>query len=332
MTVQARLGTAAALAVLLPLTGAAACRDDERPALPRLVIAAGQPGHVHYAVGQAYAEAVRRRWSMPAEVVATAGAVESLRMVAEGKADIGFAAVDVVENAMQGDAPFTGALPIDALARLYDDYLQVVVRAGGEIAQLGDLRGLRVSTGPAGSGTDIVASRILEAAGLGLHRIERRELSPTDAAAALRAGQIDALILTGGLPTPAVADLAGRVQIRVLSVPEEVGELERDYGESYLARSIPAGTYGLRDEVATLGIPNVLAVRRGMAEPTAFRLTELLFTERARLVAAHEEARRLDRRSAPATFPVPLHPGAARYYRQAKPMAYTRCEVMVRTG
>jgi TRAP transporter TAXI family solute receptor len=297
-----------------------AARRERSPALERLVVAVGPPGQVHDLVGRAYADAARRRWAVATEVLATAGGVENLRLVAEGRADIGFAAVDVVENATQGDAPFTSALPIVALARLYDDYVQIVVPAGSPIRTVRDLRGRRVATGAADSGTDIVSNRILAAAGISAD-VTRRRLSAADAVAALRAGTVDAFVVSGGLPTPLVVDLAADVAIRVLPMAQEVADLEDQHGEYYLARSIPPGVYGLRDEVTTLGIPTVIAVRRSMPDDVAYRLTELLFAERPHLVAAHEEARRLDPRSARATYPADLHPGAARYYRTAKPMA-----------
>jgi len=109
--------------------------------------------------------------------------------------------------------------------------------------------------------------------------------------------------------------------VRLLPIPDEVGELQAQFGEYYLVRSITRGTYGLAEEVATLGIPTVLVVRRDLPDRAAYRLTELLLAAKQRLVAAHEEARRLDRRSALATFPVTLHPGAARYDRDAKVLA-----------
>lgn len=315
---------AVGLAVLLAAAAALilARRGDGRPPLSRLVIAAGPAGQVHHIVAGAYADAARRRWGLTVEVLATAGGVENVRLVAEGRADIGFAAVDVALNATQGDAPFAQALPIVGLARLYDDYVQIVVAADSPIRRPADLAGRRVASGGVESGSDIVASRLLVAAGVESPPVQWRQMSIVESAAALRAGRIDAFVASGGLPTPAIADLAATFPIRVLPLGDEVTDLEDQHGEYYLDRSIPAGTYGGRGEVATLGIPNVIVVRRSMPDEVAYRLTELLFTERTRLAAAHEEARRLDPRSAPVMFPpVVLHEGAARYYRSAKPMA-----------
>jgi hypothetical protein len=299
--------------------GAAGCRGG-RPAAPQeLVIAAGGPDDVYRVLGDAFAEAARRQWSAQVEVAATGGAVENLQLVAEGLADVGFATLEAAAEARSGAEPFTGALPVVALARLYEDYLQVVTLAGNtEIDDLGDLAGRRVSIGTAGSGTDIAAARVLFARGVS--PASQVELDARASARALLDGEIDAFFVAGGLPTPAVVDLAGQAPVKLLGLPDVVGELQDQYGEYYLARSIPVGAYDLDAEVETVGIPNVLVVRQDLPEQTAYRLTELLFDAKPDLVAAHEEARRLDHRSALATFPIELHPGALRYYRDQKPL------------
>jgi uncharacterized protein len=309
-----------AVAVVLA-TATAGCDGEPDAGLDRLVIATGAQGDVYALLGQALADAAKERLSTDARVLNTAGSVANLRMVADGRADIAFATVDTVKLAVDGDVPFTGTLPLVTLARLYDDYLQIVLRADSPVHQTSDLAGLKVSIGAPDSGTEVVVSRVLEAAGHELRDIDARRLPPARAVAALRSGDISAFFVTGGLPTPAVARLAEQGPIRLLPIPDEVGELQAQFGEYYLARSVTRGTYGLAEEVDTLGIPSVLVVRRDMPDPIAYQLTELLFAAKQRMVVAHEEARRLDRRSALATFPVALHPGAARYYRDSKVMA-----------
>jgi TRAP transporter TAXI family solute receptor len=138
--------------------------------------------------------------------------------------------------------------------------------------------------------------------------------------ARLTARELDVLRLLVQ-PTPAVADLAGDTGIRLLTLGAEQHSLLAVYGDMYSARTIATSVYQLPEQVNTIGIPNVLVVRADMPEETARRLTELLFDAKPRLVAAHVEARRLEQRAALSTYPVPLHPGAARYYRDTKIMA-----------
>ncbi|MCW2918436.1 MAG: hypothetical protein JWN52_6504 [Actinomycetia bacterium] len=309
---------AAVSALVLAGTTAFGCGGSSPP-VTDLVIATGGNGGVYHALGDAYAAAARDRWSAKVEVLTTAASVENLRLLAEGRADVAFATVDSAALAVNGAAPFSRALPIVALAGLYDDYLQIVASADGPIRKIGDLLRRRVSTGSAGSGTEIVAARVLAAARIDVDRgIARSRLSAAQSAEALRKGEIDAFFFTGGLPTPAIADLARTTRIRILSVGDLVGDLQREYGDVYLPRSIPTTIYGLGEEVSTVGIPNVLVVRADMSSAKAKALTALLFESKPTLVAAHAEARRLDRRSALATFPVPLHSGAAQYYRESK--------------
>jgi uncharacterized protein len=312
--------TAAALVALAVAAGTVGCDRTTPPPLDRLVIATGGAGGVYDALGRTLADAAHRRWGLRVEVRATAGSEENLRLVADGRADLAFARVDVAGLARGGDHPFASALPIVALAGLYDDYLHIVVPAASRIRSVADLATAVVSTGEAGT-TETLAERTLVAGGLDLDQVARRRLSAVDSAEALRTGTIDAFFVTGGIPMPVVANLARRMPIRLLSIPDEVGELESRFGEDYRVRSIPPSAYGLDVETITAGVPNVLVVRDDLAEEAAYGLTELLFAAKAELVRAHPEARRLDPRAALATFPLPLHPGADRYYRRTKPMA-----------
>jgi TRAP transporter TAXI family solute receptor len=156
-------------------------------------------------------------------------------------------------------------------------------------------------------------------------------LTLTRSTEALASREIAGFFVTGGLPMPALVDLSKRSPFRLLTLREELEGLQGQFGEIYQPRTIAATrTYVIPDgveqldQVDTLAVTNVLVVRRSLPEATAHRLTELLFAAKPRLVAAHEEARRLDHRSALATYPVQLHPGAADYYRDHKVMAQSR--------
>jgi TRAP transporter TAXI family solute receptor len=307
---------AAAFLLLLPV---AACTAGQPPDPTRLVIAAGGEEDVYRVIAEALGQAATDAWSARVDVLETVGPVDNLRAVAEGEADVGFTTVDAAAAAISGERPFEFALQIGALARLYDDYLQVVTRADSRIESLADLEGRRVSVGT--SGTDIIADRVLEAAEVQLGDENREDYGPQTSAEALGAGELDAFFVAGGLPTLVVSSLAETTPIRLLTMPGLVEELQSRHGEYYQPGSVPAGTYGLEAEVATVTVATVLVVRSDLPADFAYRLTELLFDVKPRLVDAHEEARRLDHRSAIATYPVPLHPGAQRYYRAEKPLA-----------
>lgn len=310
------------VAVVLLAGGVVAVVAAQRPApLTRLTIAAGNEGGVYYAYGEGLATAAREAYpGVRANVLATAASVQNLRLVLAGTADVAFSLADSAALAVTGRGPFTRAEPLRALAWLYDNYTQLVVRANSPAHQVADLRGRTVSLGAEGSGTELIAGRVLLAAGVdpstGIHPVR---LGLRESVSALRDGRIDAFFFSGGLPTPAITRLTADTAIRLIDMAGLATVLRRTYGNFYAERSIPATTYGLGHEVVTIGVPNYLVVREDLPEDTAFAITRLLFASKRTLVAAHPEALYLDPRGAVDTYPLRLHRGAVRYYREAKP-------------
>ena len=135
----------------------------------------------------------------------------------------------------------------------------------------------------------------------------------------MRDGRLDAFFFSGGLPTAAIAELAATTVVRLVPLAEWVPRLRAAHGEFYEERTILASTYGLAGDTLTIGVPNLLVARSDMPVDVAYALTDLLFSAKATLVAAHPEAARLNRRAALETFPLALHPGAARWHRAMKP-------------
>jgi len=309
-----------ALVVLgLALSG---CDTSDSAGPERLVIAAGDPENVYRLLGDALAEAARRGWSAEVEVLDSDGSDQNLELVASGEADIGFANLDSATSAVSGEPPFVYALPVRALARLYDDYLHVVTLADGDINELGDLQDRRVATGAPGSGTAAAANRVLDAAEV-LPGEVVEDLSVEQAAEALADRSIDAFFVAGGVPYPAVSTLAdGGTDVRLLPTSHLIDDLRSRFRDRYQTQTIPAGAYeGIDTGVGTVSVPNLLVARQDLPDEVAYRLTQLLFAAKDELVAAHPEALRLDHRSALSTLPVELHPGAVRYYQEAKPYA-----------
>jgi len=184
-----------------------------------------------------------------------------------------------------------------------------------------DLAGRRVSLGAEAAGTHVLGERVLLAAGVDRSEFIPSFLDTAASAQALQAGTVDAVFVTGGLPTPAVAALAGPGRIRLIPFAGDVTQFRDESGAYYHHRFIPAGTYGLSAEVDTVGVANVLVVNRTMPDDVAEILTDVLFEAKPRLVEGLGEIRNLDLRSAIAVAPLVLHPGAVRYYRRAKPLA-----------
>lgn len=303
------------------LAGLPAC--GRSPEYPRgaLRIATGGRGGVYYAYGGGIVEVIRERLpGLQPEILTTAASIENIRLVAAGQAEVGFSLADSAALGFAGMGPFAAALPITALMRLYDNYLHLVVPAQTAISSVGDLRGQAVSVGAAGSGTELTVTRLLMAAGLDPERDMRvSRLGVDESATSMSARQLDAFFFSGGVPTSAIYDLAALLPVRLIELGSLADKMRRMFGELYAVRTIPASAYRLVAPVATIGVPNYLVVHANMDEGLAYQLVRAMFAGQARLADAHPEGRRLDRRSAINTVPLPLHPGAARYFQDSKP-------------
>ncbi|WP_091310486.1 TAXI family TRAP transporter solute-binding subunit [Micromonospora chersina] len=311
-SVRGRRRTAAPLALLLLLVaGLAGCRDE--PTEPvRIRIATGSPTAVYHAFGQSLAALLNRELpGVRASVVVTAASAQNVRLVGAGEAELGFTQADVLP-------PHAPEHPtVLAVARVYDDLLHLVTTAGGPVRTLADLRGRRVSVGADGSGTEVTATRLLTVAQLG-GTVVQEHLGLDDSVAALRAGRIDAFFFSGGLPVRGVAELAGRTSIRMVDLGEWTEPLRSGYGQVYVTRDIPRSVYG-SDPVSTVANPNYLIVRADLPTELVREVTRLLMERREELAAAHPAAGRMSPRAAIVTTPLPLHPGAAEWYRATKP-------------
>jgi len=291
-----------------------ACTSGEPEPSGRLRIATGSQTAVYYLYGGAIATLIRQRLpTVQPTVLVTAASAQNVKMVLEGSAEVGFTQADIAADTPNAPAALA------ALARLYDDYVHLVVRRTGPIRSLADLIGRKVSIGAPGSGTRTTANRLLTAGLNGLPgTVNKLEYGLDDSVAALRDGRIDAFFFSGGLPVRAIASLAQSVTVRLVDLHDYVERLRAQYGEYYADRVVPRSTYSGVEATQTIGIPNYLVVRTSMAEPMAFALTKLLFDGRDTLAKAHPAGARLNVRSAISTPPLNLHAGAARYYRSVK--------------
>ena len=315
------MGRSLALALATVLVAAAPLAAPTVVAQDRLSIATGGTGGVYYPYGGALANVLSdaiEGIEVTAEV--TAASVDNMLLIETQDADLAFVLADTAADAAAGRPPFEQAIPAQALATLYNNYTHLVTTEGSGIETLADLAGKRVSTGSAGSGTEVIANRLLEAAGLNPDQdIQREQLGASESADAMRDGQIDAFFWSGGLPTAAVTDLAAspNVDFKLLPNGEFTDELQAAYGAFYGTATVPAGTYPGQDEdVEVVVVPNVLVVNEAMDEQLAYDITKAMFEHQDDLAAAHPAAAELTIESAVLNSPLPLHPGAARYYEE----------------
>ncbi len=314
------------LRVLLPLFAAfslaASCSGDSSRFLS---IATGGTGGVYYPYGGALAHLITSNVpGTQATAEVTGASVDNLKLLQLGRVDLAFTLADTLAEAVQGTGPFqeTGAVgSARTLAVLYTNYTHVVARAGSGINRVADLKGRVVSVGSPGSGTELVADRVLGAAGLDPRRdITRHALGVTESVGALKDGKLDAFFWSGGAPTPALQDLAATPGMSVAFLPQDdlLLVLQRDFGSRlYHPAVIPAGVYrGIDDQTGVVGVTNVLVASSALDEDTAYAIVKLMFDRKDELVAAHPEARHLEVPGSADASPAPFHPGAIRYYRE----------------
>jgi uncharacterized protein len=277
-----------------------------------LVVAAGEPGGFYVEFCDLLVGRLRAR-GVAADVVATGGSVDNVEHVGDGTATIAVALSDIALAGMRSEPPFPAPVPLRALGRVYENYMQLVVRAEDPIRSTADLQGRAVSLGALGSGAAVFGDRLLAAAGVAARVTRRPFLEAVDA---LERGGADALLWSGGVPTPALAELARRRPIRLLPLTQHLPELRARHGSVYEPVAVPAGVYGTSAAVPTVGVANLLVGAPGLPDGVADAVVRTLVADAPQLVPPSALGTQyLDQRSLIGTGDVPLHPGAAAAYR-----------------
>ncbi len=300
------------------LCGVTACQPASETGRP-VAIAGGDPSGVYYSYAASLAGVASDTLGGVFTVRETQGSVENLLLVGAGDAVAGFAQGDTTVDAIRAEGSFEQALPIRAAARVYDEYVHVVVPAGSEVASLADLPGRVVSLGAEGSGVQVIAHRVLAAAGVSLDQVHDTSLGLEESIAAMQQGEIEAFFWVGGLPTPGIERLQASLPIRLLSIDAAtVDRVNNGHAGVYQLADFPVGTYGLTGPTVTMTVPNYLIASATAPEQLIYELLQVLFDSRSLIAEQVPAARTLDRRQAIFTSPIGLHPGAAQYYRDAR--------------
>lgn len=301
--------------LLLAAAAATSCSTSDYDGPQRtLRIAAGEQGGFY----REFADLLARGLSaaagdLDATVRASTGSIANLDLLRTGEADLAMTLADAAAAAVDGDPPFAGPIPLRAIGRVYENYLQLVVPATSPVRSVADLAGRRISLGARGSGAALTGERLLTASRV---RAVVDHLPITEAIGNLEAGRIDALLWSGGVPTPVLAESDRRRPIRLVDIATHVDALQAAHGQLYQRVAVPDSGYGHPGAVTTVGVPNLLVAAADLPEDVAEAVARVLVLDAPELVPAQTLGTQyLDRRSLIATAPVPLHPGAASAYR-----------------
>ena len=286
-----------------------------------LSIATGGTGGVYYPLGGGMANVLSRTVpGLTATAEVTGGSVANLQLIGTGKPYIALSMTDAALDAYKGEDKFKGKkVDVRTLMILYPNRMHVVTIEGTKINRMADLKGKRVSTGSPGSATEVMAFRVIEAAGLDKDKDMRRErLGVAESVNAIKDKKIDAFFWVGGLPTAAVTDLAATpgVKIKLIDHANVVPAMNKKYGNLYVQDAIPKETYsGMSADNKQATVMNILVSNANLSDQTAYNIVKTMFDKRAALIAVHREAASINLDNQKATSsPIPWHPGAIKYF------------------
>jgi TRAP transporter TAXI family solute receptor len=282
-------------------------------------ILTGGTAGVYYPLGVALAKIYGDKIEgVRTQVQSTKASVENLNLLQAGRGEVAFSLGDSVKLAWEGneEAGFKQKLDkLRGISAIYPNYIQVVASKESGIATLDQLKGRSLSVGAARSGTELNARAILGSAGMTYADLSRTEYLPfNESVELMKNRQIDATLQSAGLGVASIRDLANSIAIQLVAVPED---LVKKIGAPYIAATIPANTYQGQDQaVPTAAVVNFLVTHADVPEETVYQMTKLLFESKDELVAAHQAARDIDPAKALDGMPLPLHPGAERYFKE----------------
>lgn len=286
-------------------------------------IGTGGTGGVYYPMGGGLANVLTK--SIPglqATAEVTGGSVDNLKLLGAGRSELGFSMADAALDAAKGIGKFKGAkVPVRTLMILYPNQMHVVTIEGTGIEKMADLKGKRVSTGSGGSATEVMAFRVIEAAGLDKDKDMKRErLGVAESVNALKDHKIDAFFWVGGLPTAAVTDLAATpgVKIKLVDHADLAAKMNAKYGNLYAGSTIKAGTYpGQTTDNKNTVVWNILVANANMSDEMAYNIVKTIFDKRDDLIAVHREAKNFIMANQVKDYsPIPWHPGAVKYFKE----------------
>lgn len=312
-----------ALAVVLSLLWWLTPNSGDEPS-GSATLATGTPSGVYARYGTLLKERLPRDLpEVELKLRPSQGSVDNIEQVVAGRADFTIAQADAVSAYLTAGGK--DAARLRACARLYDDYVQLVVPADSEVESAADLRGLRVGVGQQQSGVRPVADRLLRAAGLDPAKDVTRVFEGIDLMPELlENGGLDAFFWTGGLPTAAIQELATSTDIRLVELGSLVPTLHAQDPQArhYRAAVMPADAYPRvqrGEAVQSVAVANLLVTTDRVDKSLTEGLTRALINNRDHIGSRVHAAQRVDLRTAIYTDPLPLHEGAQRYYRHVKP-------------
>lgn len=283
------------------------------------VLTGGQSG-VYYPLGVALSQIYNKHIpDAKSTAQVTKASAENMNLLEAGRGEVAFALADTVADAYNGSAEAGFKAPLTKLRGLsatYNNYIQIVASADSGIKTLADLKGKRISVGAARSGTELNARAVLKAAGLSYDDLKKVEYLPFgESVELMKNRQLDVTLQSAGLGVSSIRDLASSVDIVIVPIPAET--VTNINNEAYQAAVIPAGTYeGQTEDMPTAAVPNFLVTAEQVPEDVVYEMTKVFYEQLDTLKSTHNAAKTIELKNALKGMPVPVHPGAERYYKE----------------
>ena len=301
------------------VTGGLALAPVAAKAEDFITVLTGGTSGVYYPLGVAMTKLFTDKMkNVRPSVQATKASVENLNLLQQGKGEIAFSLGDSVALAWNGDAEAGFKSKLDKLrgvGAVYPNYIQIVASKESGIKTLADLKGKKLSVGAPKSGTELNARAILNAAGITYKDLGKIEYLPfAESVDLMKNRQLDATLQSAGLGVASIRDLSTSVDINVVEIPAAIVD---KIGAPYIKATIPAKTYGGQDaDVATAAVVNYLVTRADASDDLVYKMTKATYDSVPDLIAAHQAAKAIKLETALEGLPVPLHPGAAKYWKE----------------
>ncbi|TMW69991.1 TAXI family TRAP transporter solute-binding subunit [Alteribacter natronophilus] len=284
-----------------------------------VTVATGGTSGVYYPIGGAISNILEGELGLDSSVQATGASVENINLLDNGRAELAITMGDAVIQAYEGSGAFDGEEPIESLrgmAALYPNFVQVVTTEDSGIETMEDLAGMSVGVGAPNSGVELNARMVLEAHGMSYDDINEDFLSYSEAIDQIKNGMVDAAFVTSGVPNATVIDLDTTHDAKIIPIEGEAMDyLEENY-PFFSAEEIPADAYSNAEAIPTAAITNLLLVSNDLSEDAVYEMTKALFENIEDIQSSHNAAQDITLETVQAGMPIPLHPGAERYFEE----------------
>ena len=298
----------------------AGCGGDSAGEKKFLNIATGGTAGTYYPIGGAMAEILNNNiQGMNASAQSTGATVANINMLKEGSVDLAIVQNDITYYAANGVEMFKDKKVdnLKGIATLYPETCQIVTLESTGIKSIADLKGKRVAVGAMGSGAEANARQILEAYGITYDDIDEQFLSFSEAASALKDGNVDAAFVTAGYPTAAVQDIASQNKVRLLPIEADKADALIAKYPFYTKVVIPAGTYaGFEEEVPGISVMAMLVCTDKVDEQLGYDITKALFSNLDRIKAAHSVGKLITKEGAMEGMPIQMNAGAEKFFKE----------------